>query len=137
MQWLSYRVQRGMKKLFFIVFIGVCSILRAQDAQFSHLFATSAYNNPAFTGLAKEARFTFDTRLQWAGLPGAFVTQYAMTDYFHDAAKSGFGLMLVSDKSGGGLLNNTGVNGMYAYELGINNNWTARGGLRVGYYKTS
>ncbi len=111
--------------------------LKAQDPQFSHLFATGVYNNPAFTGLAKEARFSFDTRLQWSGLPGAFSTQYAVADYYQENWKSGVGLMILSDKSGGSLLNKTGVHGLYAYELGVNESWTARGGLRIGYVRST
>lgn len=118
------------------LFVGLVMLAlnsKAQDPQFSHLFATGVYNNPAFTGLAKEARFAFDTRVQWSNLPGAFSTQYAVGDYYNEDWKSGFGLMILSDKSGGSLLNNTSVNALYAYEIGLNENWTARGGLRVGY----
>lgn len=128
-------VKRGL--LLGLVLVLLVFHSKAQDSQFSHLFATGVYNNPAFTGLAKEARFTFDTRLQWAGLPGAFSTQLAVADYYHDHWKSGVGLMVMSDKSGGNLLNKTGIHGLYAYEFWINDAWTARGGLRLGYVKSS
>ena len=106
--------------------------LRAQDPQFTQFYAAPLYHNPAFTGSAYAPRVMFNYRNQWPSLNANFITNMVSVDYFIEAAHSGIGLMMLSDKQGYNLTNNE-VRLMYSYELKINPNNGVRFGLNGGY----
>ncbi len=105
----------------------------AQDPQFSQFYAAPLYYNPALAGSSFRDRLVFNYRNQWPQLPGAFVTHAASYDHFFRGYNSGIALAVSTDKAGSGQLRSTNAAALYSYQLELNRNWSARGGLQMGW----
>jgi len=122
-----------MKKLLLLVL--TCSALAAsaQDPQFSQYYQAPLYLNPGFTGVTPQQRFVFNHRIQWPNLPQAFSTYAFSYDIFVDELRSGFGLMLTTDKMGSAGWRTTTAGLLYSYKVKITDKVVFSPGLYFGY----
>ncbi|MDL5045722.1 type IX secretion system membrane protein PorP/SprF [Oscillatoria amoena NRMC-F 0135] len=117
--------------LFFLVItIGVAS---AQDLQFSQYYNAPLYLNPGFTGITPQQRVVFNHRMQWPNLPQAFVTYAASYDVFVEELRSGFGLLLTTDKMGSAGWQTSTANLMYSYKVKLTEKLVFSPGLNFSY----
>ncbi len=105
----------------------------AQDPQFSQYYQSPLYLNPGFTGITPQQRATFNHRIQWPNLPQAFSTFAASYDIWVDELKSGFGLLMTTDKMGSAGWRTTTASLLYSYKIKINENLVFSPGLSFGY----
>lgn len=116
--------------------IGV-SKLMAQDPIFTQFNATPLAINPAFAGTTHAPRFAANYRNEWPSHADAGVTAYATYavsyDQFFSPFNSGFGLMVMTDDAGGGLLKSSEVNAAYAYQVSVSNDFGMKLGIQAGF----
>lgn len=111
--------------------------LRAQDPVFTQFNTLPMALNPAFAGTTLAPRLAANYRNEWAAHAGngaAAYTTYAFSyDQFVPALNSGFGLLLMSDNAGGGLMKSTWVNALYAYSVRMNEDVGMKFGVQAGF----
>ena len=116
-----------------ILFVGFVP-LRAQDPHFSQFYASTISINPAFTGTGSyEGRFTFNYRSQWPKLPGEFVTYQFSYDHQFLPTRNNLGFYASLDQAGSAGVRSVNLNLTYAYTLPINEIFTLRAGMQLGY----
>jgi len=98
--------------------------LSAQDVHFTQFTQTPLYFNPAMTGhIEGSYRVQLINREQWLSIGGgtAFSTALVSFDGNVGLKKSnnsiGIGVMAFNDRTGGGVFNNIGASGGFAYHL--------------------
>jgi len=96
--------------VFFILYLHATSIL-GQDPHFSNFNNNKLYYNPAYVGIDYGIRLNLDYRRQWPKIPSKFQTFYSGFDEGVRVARGigGFGLIMVSNTEGEGLLQNTSI----------------------------
>ncbi len=92
----------------------------SQDPIFSQFYAAPLQLNPAFTGNTYSPNIALNYRNQWPDIPNAYITYAASVDQFSESLNSGFGLLLLSDQAGDGLLQTNKLSGFYAYKIQVN-----------------
>ena len=108
--------------------------LRAQDPHFSQFYASTISINPAFTGTGSyEGRFTLNYRSQWPKLPGEFVTYQFSYDHQFLPTRNNLGFYASLDQAGSAGVRSVNLNLTYAYTLPINEIFTLRAGMQLGY----
>lgn len=124
-----------MKKYIIALFVFlVCyTFTKAQDPIFSQFYAAPLQLNPAFTGNSKGGLIAMNYRNQWPGLDQAYVTYAASYDQFVSELNSGFGLSVMADDAGRGILRTFNVMGSYSYQVQISKKLAARMGLEAGF----
>ncbi len=126
--------QETMKKIYAIIAIVITSgVVVAQDPQFSQYYAAPLYLNPGFTGTTQQHRVVVNHRVQWPNLPQAFATYALSYDYFKPDLKSGFGVLLTTDKAGAAGLRSTTAGFIYSYKIQTPTGWLISPGLYFGY----
>ncbi len=115
---------------------GIIYNTTAQDAQFTQFYANPLYLNPAFAGSERCPRICLDFRDQWPAIPGNYVTYSASFDRYIDAISGGIGLLMEQDKAGG-VLTNTNLSAIYAYQLNVTRNFTINTGFQATYHQLS
>lgn len=113
--------------------MGLTSLVRAQDVQYSQFYASPLYLNPAMAGTADQHRIVGNFRDQWPSIPGAFVSYSLAYDVNLAEANSGLGITIQRDQAGSGGLSTTTLGGMYAYNIKINRNLAFRPAIGVAY----
>jgi type IX secretion system PorP/SprF family membrane protein len=106
---------------------------KAQDFQFSQLYAAPLYLNPALTGISQETRMGMVYRNQWPGLDYQFTAFTAYVDHYSFDRKSGVGLSLSSFSEEFLELNTTDISGYYAYNLQLSERAAVQVGTQVSY----
>lgn len=121
-----------------IVLVLGCFKMQAQDPIFSQFYAAPIVVNPAFTGNSYAPRISLNYRNQWPGIGdgGAYTTYAASYDQFAEALNSGFGLLLLTDDAGAGILRTTKLSGLYSYRVQFNDRLFAKIGLEAGYVQS-
>ena len=114
--------------LFLMPFVTV-----GQDPQFSQFFANPLYLNPANAGLSKCPHMTMNYRNEWPALSGTFVTSSVGYDVHSPNLQGGIGILILSDRAGGGTLNTTSASLLYSYFAAISRKWSVRAGFQAGY----
>ncbi len=102
------------------------------DPQFSQFYAAPLMVNPGYTGSVAEHRIIFNGRIQWPNLPKAYQTMSFSWDFWRPELKSGFGLLVLTDRSGRANLRYTTVRFNYSYKI-LMGNWVLSPGLYFGY----
>lgn len=105
----------------------------AQDPQFSQYYQAPLYLNPGFTGITPQQRLVFNHRVQWPNLPQAFSTFAFSYDMFVDELRSGFGLLVTTDKMGSAGWRTTTAALNYSYKVKLSDNVVFSPGLSFGY----
>ncbi|TND07715.1 MAG: hypothetical protein FD123_3034 [Bacteroidetes bacterium] len=127
-----------MKKLLLFLFPAmICLESAAQHFQFTQFYAAPMHLNPAFTGDNVCSRVSTSYRDQWPSVTGKFVTYAVSYDTYLNTVNSGFGFMVMNDRSGSGNLQALSVSGLYSYEVTLTKYWFARAGLQASYVARS
>lgn len=103
----------------------------AQDPVFTQFYAAPVQMNPAFTGTSYAPRVALIYRNQWPSL-NAYVTYSASYDQFVENLNSGFGISLMADDQGQGLIKTNYFKALYSYQVNINREWKAKFGIEAG-----
>lgn len=125
------------KYALFFLLTAFAVLAKAQDAEFSQFYANPLYLNPAMAGSTKCPRVNLNYRNQWPALPGTFITTSASFDQYVDLVQGGLGFMILNDKAGQGIINNTSINGFYAYQFNISREVAAKIGFQGTYVQKS
>lgn len=112
------------------MYFGVIS-LSSQDLIFSQYYISPMHVNPAFAGLNAYPTFTINYRNQWAALDNAYNTYAATYDQYFKKMNSGFGLIILNDDQGDGILTSTQLSGIYSYKLRFRDDWQISFGLQA------
>jgi type IX secretion system PorP/SprF family membrane protein len=122
-----------------LVISGV-SVLAQQDAQFTQYMFNNLYVTPAFAGVDGVTQFTAIHRSQWLGYESSFGDGGAPTTQMLSFTtpiyriKAGFGAFITNDQLGP--QNNTEIQTMFAYHLGIKDSKLSFG-VKLGAYAQS
>jgi type IX secretion system PorP/SprF family membrane protein len=131
-----------LKRTFYtllIVMSGV-SVRAQQDPQFTQYMFNNLYVTPAYAGVDGVAQLTAIHRSQWLGYQSSFGDGGAPTTQMLSFTtpiyklKSGFGTYITNDRLGP--QNNSEVQAMYAYHLGIKDSKLSFG-IKAGIYAVS
>ncbi len=107
--------------------------LHAQDPTFSQFYSNPMYLNPALAGGEGCPKIHVNQRDQWPSLRGEFLTTAVSYDKNLPAINSGYGIQMVYDNAGQGLLNSMKISGMYSYQLKINKKSYVLAGAELAY----
>lgn len=105
---------------------------KGQDAQYTQLYASSIYLNPAFAGANVCSRFTLTYRNQWPGITTAYKSYMLSMDHAIVNKNIGVGLLVSHDASGTGVLTTNSFNPIFAYQTSINRKLSFRFALQPG-----
>lgn len=122
--------------LVFVCFLGGMAGLQAQDPIFSQFYAAPAQLNPALTGVTLAPRIALNYRNQWPGL-NAYLTYAASLEQFVAPLNSGFGLTVMGDDQGEGLIKSTQVKGLYSYRLRVTGDFFVKIGVEAGFQQSN
>ena len=122
-----------MKKLLLIAFVFAGLTVAAQDPQFSQYYQAPLYLNPGFTGITPQQRIVLNHRIQWPSLPQAFQTSAFSYDIFVNELRSGFGLLVTTDKMGSAGWRTTTASLLYSYKIKLTEKIVFSPGLSFGY----
>lgn len=112
---------------------------QAQDPQFTQIYASPLYLNPAFAGNleydcrklpASRYKTMVNYRSQYSG---DFNTLYATIDYREKSGKVGIGGILIRDRMGTVPLTNTVMGLVGSYKIPIVNDWSVQMGLQLNF----
>lgn len=124
-------------KLLFAFLIILSSLLvenlHAQDPTFSQFYSNPMYLNPALAGGEGCPKIHVNQRDQWPSLRGTFLTTAVSFDKNLPDINSGYGIQMVYDNAGQGLLNSMKISGMYSYQLKINKKSYVLAGAEMAY----
>jgi type IX secretion system PorP/SprF family membrane protein len=114
--------------------------LKAQDPQFTQIYASPLYLNPAFAGnldydCRRLSASRFKTMVNYRSqYNGDFNTFYGTIDYREKSGRLGIGGMVIYDRNGGSVpLNNTQLALVGSYKIPIINDWQVHMGLQASF----
>ncbi len=128
----SIKVQRIFKIFIFFQFV---QILKAQDVQFSQLFADRLYLNPAYAGADYCPKLALSYRNQWPGVQYPYVTYSASIDKYIPVLSGGLGFRIMNDKQGSGTFNQLGADIIYSYHVNISRKLTAKFAIQASVFQ--
>ncbi len=97
----------------------VCFCVSAQDPIFSQFYSAPLQINPAFAGNTYAPHIAINYRNQWPSLDKAYVTYSIAYDQFSPSLNIGYGLSILADDAGNGLLKTNKISGFFAYRLQV------------------
>jgi len=106
---------------------------QAQDPIFSQFYAAPLQLNPAFAGNSYAPNFAFNYRNQWTNFGSAYVTFSGSYDQFVENLNSGFGIMVLADDAGQGLLKTNKISAVYSYRVQINQDYFLKLGTEASF----
>ena len=107
------------KIVLFNLLMVVAGTALAQDVQFSQYYQAPLFMNPGFTGITPQQRLVGNWRLQWPNLPQAYATYAFSYDIFVDELRSGFGVLVTTDKMGSAGWQTTTAGLLYSFKVKI------------------
>ena len=117
--------------LLFICFCLVCFCAKAQDPIFSQFYSAPLQINPAFAGNTYAPHISLNYRNQWTGWPEAYSTYSIAYDQFSPSLNIGYGLSILSDDAGGGLLKTNKISGFFAYRVQVKRDFYLKLGVEA------
>jgi type IX secretion system PorP/SprF family membrane protein len=128
-------------KILLLVLSGIFLSINAfgQDPQFTQIYASPMFLNPAFTGnhdydCRKLAGSRIKTMVNYrAQYNGDFNTFYGSLDYREKSGRLGLGAIIVRDKMGSVPLNSTMIGFLGSYKVPIINDWQVHLGLQGNF----
>ena len=126
-----------MKTVIQVIFLSVCFMLSTESfAQQDPVYSQYMFNmlaiNPAYAGSREVLSVTGTYRSQWKRIPGSSRTQLLSADCSARKKRVGLGIQFFNDDIS--VIRNTGVYGMYAYRVHLNNGLLSLG-LQAGLLK--
>lgn len=122
-----------MKRFLPLLLTIFCGVASAQDFQLSQYYQAPLYLNPGFTGITPQQRFVLNHRVQWPNLPQAFATYAFSYDIFVNELRSGFGVLVTTDKMGSAGWRTNTASLLYSYKVKLTDNIVFSPGLSFGY----
>ncbi len=122
-----------MKRVLPFLLAIFCGVASAQDFQLSQYYQAPLYLNPGFTGITPQQRFVLNHRVQWPNLPQAFATYAFSYDIFVNQLRSGFGVLVTTDKMGSAGWRTNTASLLYSYKVKLTENIVFSPGLSFGY----
>jgi type IX secretion system PorP/SprF family membrane protein len=122
-----------MRKFLLLLFVGLSAAVFAQDPQLSQYYQAPLYLNPAFAGITPNQRLVLNHRVQWPSLPQAFTTYALSYDIFVPELRSGFGILLTTDKMGSAGWRTTTENFIYSYKVRLTEKLVFSPAISFGY----
>lgn len=124
-----------LKRIIYIVLTLVSlSEIKAQDPIFTQYFLMPETLNPAFTGTLGTAYSGVIHRSQWPNENKRIDTDYAFINGpIGPQREMGLGLTVLNQREVFTNYNYLQINGVYSYNVNLNNNWKLRLGLEAGY----
>ena len=122
-----------MKRYLLIAFTIFCGSAGAQDFQLSQYYQAPLYLNPGFTGITPQQRIVLNHRVQWPNLPQAFATYALSYDIFVNELRSGFGVLVTTDKMGSAGWRTNTASLLYSYKVKLTDRIVFSPGLSFGY----
>jgi len=123
-----------MNKFVFFIFGILLSVLGySQDVSFSQVTNNKLYLNPAFTGSNSAPQLTMSYRNQWPALGNQFVTSMVTYEEYFSNINSGFGVLIMNDRSGGSIYSLNSINTYYSNQQQINRKVGVKFGLELSY----
>ncbi len=110
---------------------GYFTQLKAQDPVFSQYYNAPLQLNPAFAGTSHAPIFSINYRNEWPLWPAAYTTYAASYDQFFPTVNSGFGINLMADNAGDGILKTTSISGIYSYKIYIKKDLQIKFGIEA------
>jgi type IX secretion system PorP/SprF family membrane protein len=134
-----------MKNLMKIAGLLAASVLlfhtaaQAQDPQFTQIYASPLYLNPAFAGnldydCRKLSASRFKTMVNYRSqYNGDFSTLYGTIDYREKSGRLGIGGMIIQDQNGNIPLTSTTAAVLGSYKIPVMNDWQVHMGLQAAF----
>lgn len=97
----------------------VCLCVNAQDPIFSQFYSAPLQINPAFAGNTYAPHISLNYRNQLPDWPNAYSTYSIAYDQFSPSLNIGYGLAILGDEAGDGLLNTNKISGFFAYRVQV------------------
>ena len=116
----------------FVCLLLTAQALKGQDPVFSQFYNAPIQLNPGLVGLSTNAQVAVNYRNQWPSWPQVYTTYSASYDQFFESLNSGFGVQVLADDAGDGILKTQKLSGVYAYQIRLQPTLRARIGLEVG-----
>lgn len=123
-----------MRKLLFILMLGFCGMVSAQDYSFVNHNLTPFSLNPSLAGNAKDIRLGLNYRQQWMALGNRYHTIRSSFDMsFHQQACN-VGFAYSFDNMAGGVFNQNEFDFVYAQRLLLKEGMTIRLGVMGSFF---
>ncbi len=127
-----------LKKILIILILLFLNITtKAQDVQFSQLFADKLYLNPAYVGSEYCPRLMVAHRNQWAAVSFPYLTYSASYDQYIEKLSGGIGVRIMKDDQGGGVFSKLNADFIYAYKLNLTRNMSLKLAIEASIFQQS
>lgn len=130
---------KRLQILFFFALILRGGVVMAQDPIFTQFYASPLQINPAFAGNAFAPFVAMNYRVQYPSFNNgvAYNTFSASYDQWFKGLNSGFGISMLSDNAGQGILKKNFASVHYAYRVKLNRDISAKIGIETGVMQSS
>jgi type IX secretion system PorP/SprF family membrane protein len=123
-----------IKKILLIFgFLSLFAIGFSQDVSFSQINSSVLYLNPAFAGSRNCPELSMTYRNHWPSLGSQYVTSVVTYEQYIRDLKSGFGILLMNDRSANGIYSLNSFNTYYSNQQKLTNNLNIKFGLEFSY----
>ncbi|TDD97494.1 PorP/SprF family type IX secretion system membrane protein [Flavobacterium cellulosilyticum] len=124
-----------LKLVLYILLTSItCMEVKAQDPVFTQFFLIPESLNPAFTGTLVTGYMGLIHRSQWPNENRRIDTEYAFINApIGPEREMGLGLTILNQREVFTNYNYVQVNGVYSYNVNLNNEWRLRLGIEAGY----
>lgn len=123
-----------IKKILLIFgFLSLFAIGFSQDVSFSQINSSVLYLNPAFAGSRKCPELSMTYRNHWPSLGSQYVTSVVTYEQYIRDLKSGFGILMMNDRSANGIYSLNSFNTYYSNQQKLTNNLNIKFGLEFSY----
>ncbi len=123
------------KKIFqtlFLILVFTGMVVAQQDAQYTQYMYNTMSVNPAYAGSRGQLSIAALYRSQWVGLDGAPKSQTLNLHSPIRNSKLGYGISIVNDNIGNGVVQETYFDGVISYTLDVSREGKLSFGLKVG-----
>ncbi len=105
--------------------------VRAQDPIYSQFYSAPLQINPAFAGNTYAPHIAMNYRNQWPSIPNAYTTFSVAYDQFSPKLNIGYGLSILGDEAGDGLISTNKISGFFAYRVQVNRDFFLKLGVEA------
>ena len=125
-------IKKSFLGILFLVLISLQSAFAQQDAQYTQYMFNTMCVNPAYAGSRGQLSVAALYRSQWVGLDGAPKTQTLNLHSPIRNSKLGYGISIVNDEIGDGVVQETYFDAVLSYTLDVSLEGKLSFGLKVG-----
>jgi len=105
--------------------------LKGQDPAMSQFYANALYLNPGMAGAEGPMKVYLGYRNLWPGSGSQYTVYHASYEQYVEQVNGGLALHVMNDRQGGGVINTTSLDAIYAYHLKVNPWTTITGGFQA------